>query len=98
MFPAARWLEAFRRRSPSREHFLNRPALVAHPLQIAYQLMTHLLSERVVVSALRKIPRGIASQARELVPDFTQRTFQLCRNALQQRGTRLLGCCLAHGV
>lgn len=53
--------------------------------------MTHLLSQRVVVGALGIIPRGIAPPARELVPNFTQRTFQLRCNALQQRGAGVRG-------
>ena len=50
--PAAPLIEPFCRRFPSRDHLPDRPTLVAHPLQIAHQLMTHLVSQHSVVGAL----------------------------------------------
>jgi hypothetical protein len=84
VLPAARLLESFCRNFPSRDHLLNRPTLVVHPIQIAHQRAACLDGQLVVVGAAGKIPRGIAPLTRKLAFDFSQRIFQLRCDALQQ--------------
>ena len=72
VFPAARLLETFRRNFPSRDHLLNRPTLVAHPLQIIHQRAARLDGQLVEVGAPGKIPRGIRTPVQ--APDSLGKT------------------------
>ena len=90
VFLAARLLETFRRNFPSRDHLLNGPALVAHPLQIIHQRAARLNGQCLVVVAAGKIPRGIAPLPGNLALDFAQRIFQLFCDALQKRGAGVI--------
>jgi hypothetical protein len=72
VFPAARLLETFRRNFPPGDHLLNRPTLVAHPLQSFIKRAARLNGQRLLVGAPGKIPRGIAPLPSNLAFDFAR--------------------------